>query len=125
VPGVLILRLHGALYYANALTVRDRIRMLVARADPTPIAVILDIGSQDTLDLTSADVLKALGAELRAAGIQAYLADVHTPAMSFSRRVGVLDVIGEDHVFPTIELAVQHIEAASAPPGDDPRQPSP
>ena len=110
VPGVLILRLHSAFYYANALTVRDRIRMLVARADPKPVAVILDIGSQDSLDLTSADVLKALGTELGAHGIQAYLADVHTPALSFSRAVGVLDVIGEDHVFPTIELAVQHIE---------------
>jgi high affinity sulfate transporter 1 len=110
VPGVLILRLHSAFYYANALTVRDRIRMLVARADPTPVAVILDIGSQDSLDLTSADVLKALGSELRSQGIQPYLADVHTPALKFSRAVGVLDVIGEDHVFPTIELAVQHIE---------------
>jgi MFS superfamily sulfate permease-like transporter len=107
---VLILRLHSAFYYANALTVRDRIRMLVARADPTPVAVILDIGSQDSLDLTSADVLKALGSELRSQGIQPYLADVHTPALRFSRAVGVLDVIGEDHVFPTIELAVQHIE---------------
>jgi hypothetical protein len=25
----------------------------------------------------------------------------------------VLDVIGEDHVFPTIELAVQHVEGTS------------
>ncbi len=118
VPGILILRLHSAFYYANALTVRDRIRMLVARADPKPVAVILDIGSQDSLDLTAAEVLKALGVELRAAGIEAYLADVHTPALTFSRAVGVLEVIGEDHVFPTIELAVQHVEGASgATPG--------
>jgi high affinity sulfate transporter 1 len=116
VPGVLILRLHSAYYYANALTVRDRIRMLVARADPKPDAVILDIGSQDSLDLTSAEVLKALGAELRAAGIQTYLADVHTPALTFSRAVGLLEIIGEDHVFPTIDLAVQHIESTTGVP---------
>ena len=111
VPGVLILRLHSAYYYANALTVRDRIRLLVDRADPKPSALILDIGSQDSLDLTSADVLTSLGVELRAQGIEPYLTDVHTPALEYGRAVGVIDVIHEDHVFPTIDLAVQHIEA--------------
>lgn len=106
--------MHSAFYYANALTVRDRIRMLVARADPKPVAVILDIGSQDSLDLTSADVLKSLGAELLAQGIEPYLANVHTPALTFSRSVGVLDVIHEDHVFLTIDLAVQHIEGSAS-----------
>jgi hypothetical protein len=57
--------------------------------------------------------LKALGAELRAAGVQAHLGDVHTPALTSSCAVGVLDVIGEDHVLPTIELAVQHVEGTS------------
>ena len=78
--------------------------------------MILDIGSQDSLDLTSADVLKSLGAELRAQGIEPYLADVHTPALAFGRAVGVIDVIHEDHVFPTIDLAVQHIEAHARRP---------
>jgi len=113
VPGVLILRLHGPMYYANALTVRDRIRALVAAADEPLRAVILDIGSQDSMDLTSAEVLKGIGKELRAAGIEAYLADVHTPALAFSRAVGLLDVIPEEHVFPTIELAVRSIEGTT------------
>ncbi len=114
VPGVLILRLHAALYYANALTVRDQVRAHVEAADPQPRALVLDLGAQDTLDLTSAKVLIALGQEMRHRGIAAYLADVHTPALAFARSVGVLDVIDEEHVFPTIELAVQHIERAHA-----------
>jgi MFS superfamily sulfate permease-like transporter len=111
VPGVLILRLHGALYYANALTVRDQVRALVDAADPAPRALVLDLGAQDTLDLTSAKVLIAMGREMRGGrGIDAYLVDVHAPALAFARSVGVLDVIPPEHVFPTIELAVQHIE---------------
>jgi high affinity sulfate transporter 1 len=114
VPGVLILRLHAALYYANAVTVRDQVRAHVEAADPQPRALVVDLGAQDTLDLTSAKVLIALGQEMRHRGIAAYLADVHTPALAFARSVGVLDVIDEEHVFPTIELAVQHIERAHA-----------
>jgi high affinity sulfate transporter 1 len=110
VPGVLILRLHGALYYANALTVRDQVRALVDAADPAPRALVLDLGAQDTLDLTSAKVLIAMGREMRGRGIDAYLVDVHAPALAFARSVGVLDVIPAEHVFPSIELAVQHIE---------------
>jgi high affinity sulfate transporter 1 len=110
VPGVLILRLHGALYYANALTVRDQVRALVDAADPAPRALVLDLGAQDTLDLTSAKILIAMGREMRGRGIDAYLVDVHAPALAFARSVGVLDVIPAEHVFPTIELAVQHIE---------------
>ena len=113
VPGMLILRLHAALYYANALTVRDQIRALVEAADPQPRALVLDLGAQDTLDLTSAKTLIAMGRELHDRGVEVYLTDVHAPALAFARSVGVLDVIDEDHVFPTIDLAVQHIEATA------------
>ena len=111
VPGVLILRLYGQLYYANALTVRNQVLVRVNAADPPPRAVVLDIGAQDTLDLTSANALRALGRELEVRGIEVYLTDVHTPALEFARSVGVLEVIGEDHVFPAIEMAVQHIDS--------------
>ena len=52
-----------------------------------------------------------MGREMRGGrGIDAYLVDVHAPALAFARSVGVLDVIPPEHVFPTIEMAVQHIE---------------
>jgi MFS superfamily sulfate permease-like transporter len=110
VPGVLILRLHGALYYANALTVRDQVRALVDAAEPTPRALVLELGAQDTLDLTAADVLIRIGREMHERGIDCYLVDLHAPALASARSVGVLDVIPPDHVFPAIEPAVQHIE---------------
>jgi MFS superfamily sulfate permease-like transporter len=117
---MLILQLHGALYYANALTVRDQIRTLVEAADPQPRALVLDLGAQDTLDLTAAKTLIAMGHELQGRGIAAYLVDVHAPALAFARSVGVLDVIPAEHVFPTIELAVQHIELSTINGGSQP-----
>ena len=43
--------------YANATLVRDRVKRLAGAADPLPRAVILDIGVNDDLDVTSVETL--------------------------------------------------------------------
>ena len=63
IPGILIMRLDGTLYYANALTVRKSIQTLVADTQPPLKAVILDLSGQDSLDITSAEMLHGLRVE--------------------------------------------------------------
>jgi len=111
VPGVLIVRLDAPVYYANALTVRAAVRDMVAGQEPPPRAVVLDAGTQDELDVTSTEVVKALVKQLREAGLDVYFADVHAPILERGRQTGLLEVIGEDCVFPTVDAAVRHIEA--------------
>jgi MFS superfamily sulfate permease-like transporter len=111
VPGVLIVRLDAPVYYANALTVRDAVRDMVSGQDPLPTAVVLDAGTQDDLDVTSTEMLKGLVKQLREAGLRVYFADVHAPILERGRQTGLLEVIGEDCVFPTVDAAVRHIEA--------------
>ena len=79
VPGVLIVRVDGQLYYANALTVRDRVKAMVAEMSAPPRAVIFDSTAWDQLDVTSTEVIKGLVKELRGNGIEVYFADVHAP----------------------------------------------
>jgi len=112
VPGVLILRVFGELYYANALTVRDEIRKRVEAAHPPVTALILEIGDQDLIDLTTVEVIKRWGDGLRAAGIEVYLTDVQDSVLDICHDHGLMDVITEQHIFPTTALAVRHIEAA-------------
>jgi SulP family sulfate permease len=112
VPGVLIVRLDAQLYYANALTVRDRVKAMLAEMEPPPHAVIFDSASQEQIDVTSTDMLMGLVKELHKIGIEVYLADVHMPVLEHARKTGLLESIGEDHVFPTVDLAVRSIEAA-------------
>jgi high affinity sulfate transporter 1 len=111
VPGVLILRLDSPLTYYNALTVRDRFRDMIAAVQPPPRAVILDAAVQDLLDLTSGEVLKGFVKELQGKGIAVYVAEVHTPVAEFARRIGLSDLIGESHAFPTVEAAVRSLES--------------
>ena len=116
VPGVLIVRLDAPLYYANALTVRDAVRAMIADQEPPPRAVVFDAGTQDELDVTSTDMVKGLVKQLREGGLQVYFADVHAPILDRGRQTGLLEAIGEDHVFPTVDAAVRHIEAETGDP---------
>jgi high affinity sulfate transporter 1 len=125
VPGVLILRLDEPLYYANAQTVRDRIKALIAETQPPPHVLLWDSTGQDMLDITSAEVLKRLVVELKAKGMDFYVAEMHAPVREQSQRTGLLELIGEDHIFPTVEIAVRFIETSAgsgwAGPGEKPK----
>jgi high affinity sulfate transporter 1 len=112
VPGLLIARLDGQMYYANALTVRDQVKAAIAGMDPPPRAVLFDCSAQYQLDMTSTEVMWGLVKELHGNGISVYLADVHAPVLEDVRRAGLLESIGEEHVFPTVDAAVRSIEAS-------------
>ena len=69
VPGLLMLRLEALLFYANATLVTGRIKRFAGAEEPPPRAVILDIGANGRLDITSCEKLSELVAELRSAGV--------------------------------------------------------
>ena len=46
VPGVLIVRVDAQLYYANAMTVRDRVKAMIAEMSAPPRAVIFDASAR-------------------------------------------------------------------------------
>ncbi len=105
--------LDAQLYYANALTVRDEIMGLVADPDTPVRAILIDAAAQAGLDITGSDMLKGLVSRLRKRGIDVDFADVRQPVLGFAARTNLLELIGEDHLFPTIQAAVDRIEAPS------------
>jgi SulP family sulfate permease len=113
IPGILILRLDGPIYFANAQTVRERIKAFITSAQPSPRAVVLDSSAQDNLDMTSAEMLKSLLMELNGKGIAVYVAEVHAPVREAARRMGMVELISVDHRFPTVDAAVNFLETSA------------
>jgi high affinity sulfate transporter 1 len=109
VPGVLVLRLDSPLFYANASLVGDRVKRLVGAADPVPRAVVLEAGANADLDITSTEMLEQLVASLHGVGIDFALADVRQPVVGMLRRSGVLDAIGEERIYHTVDEAVSSL----------------
>ena len=110
VPGVLIVRLDGAIYYANALTVRAQLTALIDQAAPPPTALILDLRVQSGLDLTSVDMLNVLLGGLQRRGLAVRLVDVHVPVIESMRTHGTFDVIPESQVLRNVNEAVKQLE---------------
>jgi SulP family sulfate permease len=115
VPGLLILRLESPLAYVNATPIRDRIKQIVGSSDPTPRFVVLDAGANDALDITSAEMLDQLATTLSSAGVTLVFADIRLPVIEMARRTGLLEDVGPDRVFHTIDEAVH---ALSGPEGE-------
>jgi sulfate permease, SulP family len=112
--GIMLVRLEAPLFYANAQLVRDRVKWLVGDAESTPSAVVLDIGANGQLDITSAEMLTQLAGTLRGAGVDLALAEVHAPVLEAATAAGVLDTLGADHVFHTLDEAAQALSPAGA-----------
>jgi len=107
VPGLLVLRLEAPLFYANATPVCETIKRLAGAADPIPRAVVLDVGPNSDLDITSSKTLGDLVTALRTGGIDFALTEIRQPVVESARRTGLLAKVGEDHVFFTIDEAVK------------------
>ncbi len=70
-PGIVILRVEGGLFFANADPVRQRVRALLS---PDVRAVVLDAESMPYVDVTAASMLAELADELGSRGVQLVLA---------------------------------------------------
>lgn len=116
IPGLLMYRFDASLLFFNADYFQDRVRALVAAADPKPAWVLLDAESVNLLDVTAADALAALHAELADQGIVLAVARASGLFAVMLERTGVAARIGRDHLFPTVHAGAQAFLKTQAAP---------
>jgi sulfate permease, SulP family len=110
VPGVLVYRLDDRLFFANAGYVRGRIGEAIGGA-PSPVRTLVFDGEALThVDATGIAALKQLIDELRDRNITFSFARLKGPTETTLREGGVIALIGEDHVHPTVRAAVEAAE---------------
>jgi high affinity sulfate transporter 1 len=104
-PGLVIYRFDGPLFFANAKTFRDEVRRL-ARADPPPAWILIAAEPVTDVDTTASDVLTELDEALNAQGISLVFAELKGPVRRKIERYGLTRTIDPRHFFPTIEAAI-------------------
>ena len=121
-PGLVIYRFDGPLFFANATTFRDEIRRM-ARADPPPRWILIAAEPMTDVDTTASDMLEELDEALNADGISLVFAELKDPVRRKIERYGLTRTIDPRHFYPTIESAVAAFrqetgaEWCEAPPG--------
>jgi high affinity sulfate transporter 1 len=106
IPGLEILRLDGPLFFANALRFRDEVRSLLVR-DAPPQAILLNLHANFGIDLSSTDVLLGVVTDAERTKTEILFAELQDPVRQMLRRCGLLDRIGENRLFLTVDDGVQ------------------
>ena len=104
-PGLVIYRFDGPLFFANATTFRDEIRRM-ARADPPPRWILVAAEPITDVDTTASDMLEELDEALNAQHTSLVFAELKDPVRRKIERYGLTRTIDPRHFYPTIESAV-------------------
>jgi high affinity sulfate transporter 1 len=106
-PGLLLFRLDGQLFFANAGFAVDRLNQLLSVTEPPPRVVIWNLESTTDLDVTAVESLIRLVHDLRESGRDLVFARVGSSVLDVFERSGLLDLLGEDHFYLTVDSAVK------------------
>ncbi|HME46515.1 MAG TPA: SulP family inorganic anion transporter [Syntrophorhabdales bacterium] len=107
VPGLLIFRLDGNLFFANATYCAEQVKQAIREATTPVEEVLMDYETINFVDTTAADMLVKLHAELAGEDITLCMARVRDSVRGMLRRMGVEAVIGADHMYDSITQGVQ------------------
>ena len=114
IEGLLVFRYDSPLFFANAEDFRIRVLDAVREQQEEGLevrTVLLNCEANVDADSTAVEALDALVRELQRAGISVALARVHVELAELLERAGILDLIGEENVYPTLPTAVAGHEA--------------
>lgn len=108
---VVMYRQTGSLIFSNADAFSNQCRQLLwQRESPEADLLIVDCEQMADLDVTGADEILGLFAELQAANVDMWLMMLHGDARATAERTGVLEALGPDRTFATTQVAADALE---------------
>ena len=122
-PGLSVFRFDAPLFFANARTFRDQIRLLAA-AEPRPSWIVIAAEPITDVDTTAADMLKDLDEELNAAGTSLVFAELKDPVRDKLERYELVGPLDPAHFFPTLEATIDAFREQTGANWDKPHRPA-
>jgi high affinity sulfate transporter 1 len=117
VPGVLVYRLSSPLIFANAEAFKNTGESLLIQAGAKgslPHTVVIDFEEIFLVDDTGASALSDFFDYAQRYGVDLMLARVHSGSHTLLKMAGVIEKIGEDHIYDTIRNAVDAANSSAA-----------
>jgi high affinity sulfate transporter 1 len=112
VPGLVLFRWDAPLFFANAELFRERVSQAITHAPTRTRWVVVAAEPVTDVDVTAADMLASLDADLERAGIELGFAEMKDPVKDRLKRYDLFVRIGADCFFPTLGRAVDAYLAA-------------
>jgi len=107
--GVLVIAPSAPIYFVNASYLRSRLLEAIAAKEDPPRYLVIEAHGVIDIDFTGSRMLQQLIADLRARGTDLAIARMSSErARKAARRTGLLDILGEDHLFRSVEEAIRH-----------------
>ena len=116
-PGLVVYRFGVGLFYANATRFSDEVLALVNVSDP-PRWFVLLADAMDDVDFTGGKTMLELAGQLADRNVVFCVAGA-ARVMPELERFGVVDAIGVDHVFGSLEDAIVAFRASASPSTGD------
>jgi anti-anti-sigma factor len=118
-PGLLLLRLEGRVFFANAERIADKLRALMDEAKPTPRVVVLDLSGVPDLEYTALKMLTEGEKRQRERGVSLWLVGLNPGVLEVIQRASLGPTLGRDRMHFNVEVAVarylQALEPERAP----------
>jgi len=102
---IAVIRFDGPLFFGNISYLEDEVLKLVVRMPALKIIHFKCNGIND-MDTSGEHALTLLVKRLQAAGYAVYFSGLKEQIIDIMDRTGLLKIIGEEHIFPTLAMAL-------------------
>ena len=109
IPGLLIARPEGRIYFGNASNVGEKLKAL--RQASAPQVALLDCSAIPGLEFTALKMLIEAEEKLRSEGTELWLAALNPEVMELVQRTPLAERLGRARMYFTVEQAAQAFEA--------------
>lgn len=105
---IAMVRFDGPLFFANGSYLEDKIMEIMKKKEDLKHIVLVANGIND-MDASGEETLSLLVDRVRSAGVDISISGVNETVMGVFRRTHFVQKIGEDHIYPTMEKAIDSI----------------
>ena len=113
-PGLLLVRVEGRIFFANAEHIAGKLRVFLAQANPK--VAVLDLSRVFDLEYTALKMLAEAEQKLQAQGITLWLAGLNPGVLAMVQHSPLGATLGRERMFHNLEEALARYQALPAAP---------